>query len=464
MKKLSILLPALILSACGDSGSSGGSNAAINHFFAADNGVNEQQLWKTDGTEAGTVMVKVINASAGADVQVLASISGKAVFTADDGINGQELWVTDGTEAGTVMLKDINPGSAGTSIETFAVAGNVLYFGAYDSVNGTELWKTDGTAAGTALVKDIRPGINSSTVEYMVALGSEVYFRANDGVNGYQLWKSDGTDAGTVSVGASVIPYSEMLAYEGTIYFKGYDNVAGAELWKSDGTAAGTVMIKDIYPGITESRVSDIVGMGGNIYFMAAESGIQGEELWRSDGTAAGTMLVKNINTETAGSLSNNGSAIRDLAATSNKLFFTARTSSTGTRGLWVSDGTEAGTFSLHNAASVSAVIVTENATYFDGYDAVNGDELWKTDGTTAGTALLKDVVSGTGSSGFYSLGAYQYYETPAAPVLALSDGSILMAGYTPDKGTEVWKTDGTAAGTVLVKDINPDMGDGLDN
>lgn len=473
MKKLSLLLSALVLSACGGSGGSGNGSSAggisppITHVFGANNGANGQQLWKTNGTEAATVMVKMINASGNADIQVVANISGKTIFTADDGIHGQELWVTDGSEAGTLMLKDINNATASTSIQTAAIAGNTLYFAAYNSVYGVELWKTDGTASGTVLVKDIHPGSNGSVIEYMVALGSEVYFRANDGINGSQLWKSDGTAAGTLSIGASVIPMGKMFAYQGTIYFKGNDssNSAGAELYKSDGTAAGTMMIKDIYPGPTESRIKDIVGMGGNIYFLAAESGTQGIELWKSDGTAAGTTLVKDINPEASGSLNNNSSAIRYLTATSNKLFFTARTSSSTTvRGLWVSDGSEAGTFLLHDAASVSDVIVTENATYFDGYDAVNGNELWKTDGTTAGTALLKDVAPGTDSSGFYSLGVYNYYETPTPPVLKLSNGSILMAGFTPTKGMEVWKTDGTAAGTVLVKDINPGMGDGLDN
>ena len=94
----------------------------------------------------------------------------------------------------------------------------------------------------------------------------------------------------------------------------------------------------------------------------------------------------------------------------------------------------------------------------------MNGSELWKTDGTVAGTSLVKDIVPGTGSSGAYSLGEFYQFEMPSAPVLQLPDGSVLMAGYTPDKGTEVWKTDGSAAGTLLVKDIYPDAASGLDD
>jgi ELWxxDGT repeat protein len=483
MRNLVLLVPVLLLGACG--GGNGSSPVAITppettvppevvkpivHFFSADNGSSDFQLWKTDGTEAGTAMVKVINASGAADVQVLGSVDGKAIFTANDGINGRELWVTDGTEAGTAMLKDIHAGTASISINTFSLVGNTLFFDAEDDINGVELWKTDGTAAGTLLVKDINPGTAGANIDDMVTLGNEVYFEANDS-SGNRLWKSDGTAAGTVLVSSSAISPRSMAVSNATLYFNAYSSIHGAELWKSDGTTAGTVMVKDIRTGTTSSNPDDLVIMGGNVYFLAAESNAQGEELWRSDGTEAGTVLVKNINPQTTASFNNNGSAIAYLAAINGQLFFTARPSTaTNIRGLWVSDGTEAGTISLYNAgaisnqASVSSIVVAETATYFDGYDAVNGSELWKSDGTVAGTVLVKDVVPGTGGSDFYSLGDAQFYQTPSAPVLELLDGSVLMVGYTPDKGSEVWKTDGTEAGTVIVKDINPDMGDGLDN
>jgi len=76
---------------------------------------------------------------------------------ADDGMNGFELWVTDGTPDGTVLLLDINPGSESSWPQNFAVVGDRLFFDADDGTHDRELWVTDGTPEGTVLVKDICP-------------------------------------------------------------------------------------------------------------------------------------------------------------------------------------------------------------------------------------------------------------------------------------------------------------------
>ena len=74
-------------------------------------------------------------------------------FSAFDGTSGFELWKSDGTEAGTLRVKDINPGAGGSSPFGFTVLNNTLYFSADDGTNGFELWKSDGTEAGTVRVR-----------------------------------------------------------------------------------------------------------------------------------------------------------------------------------------------------------------------------------------------------------------------------------------------------------------------
>src|SRR4030095_15202963 len=144
-------------------------------YFVADDGVNGRELWKTDGDAAGTVMVKDIQPGSSSGFTQnccgdfgLYSVwekNGSFFFVACEysGVGGDntELWKTDGTTAGTVRVKDIYPGNAPSYPSYFIPFNNDLYFIANDGTNGRELWKTDGNTSGTVLVKDIKPGSTS---------------------------------------------------------------------------------------------------------------------------------------------------------------------------------------------------------------------------------------------------------------------------------------------------------------
>ena len=164
-------------------------------YFRANDGTTGTELWKTDGTTAGTVQVADIRAGPfSSSPDHLTNFAGTVLFTAY-GPNGTELYTTNGTAAGTTELVDINPGTSDSSPNLFylAIIGSDLYFAAFTSANGRELWKTNGTAAGTMQVADIRVGTSSSSPTDFFVSGTKLFFEANVG-NGSEPYVYDGTN------------------------------------------------------------------------------------------------------------------------------------------------------------------------------------------------------------------------------------------------------------------------------
>ena len=244
----------------------------------------DRELWKSDGTDAGTVLVKDINETASSNPNNLTNISGTLFFTADDGTNGRELWKSDGTETGTVLIEDINPGEASSNPDKLTDVSGTAYFIANNGTNGTELWKSDGTETGTVLVKDIITGSEGSNPDNLTNVNGTLFFTASDGSNGTELWKSDGTESGTALVkdinpGGNSSNPANLKNFDGVLYFAADDGSNGTELWKSDGTADGTVLVGDINPGSDSSNPGNFINFDGELYFSASE-GVNGRELW----------------------------------------------------------------------------------------------------------------------------------------------------------------------------------------
>jgi len=257
-------------------------------FQATDKNIFQEppdyELWKTDGTDAGTILVKDINETDSSNPFNLTDISGTLFFTADDGTNGRELWKSDGTEAGTKLVKDINPGDASLNLSKLTDVNGVAYFVADDGTNGNELWKSDGTESGTVLVKDIISGSDGSNVDNLTNVNGSLFFTVNDGSNGTELWKSDGTESGTslvkdINPGENSSNPTNLTNFEGILYFTADDGSNGVELWKSDGTQEDTVLVGDINPGSGSSSPGDLTVFNGQLYFNA-DDGVNGRELW----------------------------------------------------------------------------------------------------------------------------------------------------------------------------------------
>lgn len=451
-------IPLITLGGCGPaenggngSVGSGGETAVM--LFSANDGVTGHELWKTDGTPEGTVLVKDINPSAGSSPSAGVALNGFIYFNANDGVHGNELWRTDGTAAGTVLVKDINPGAADSSPRGATQYNGALYFQADDGVRGNELWKTDGTANGTVLVKDINPAGVASKFSDFIFYNDLLFFIAQG-----RLWKTDGSADGTVLV--KDIGAGSITSFNGYLYFGAFDANGDGGLWKTDGTEAGTVLVRLLDPvaggGVTPvtPRPGKLVVANGLLFFRAGNSVYENHSvLWKSDGSAEGTTELRKFLPPRVGR-----QVPVYLIAINGEVYFNANDGVNGYE-VWKSDGTLEGTTMVKDIHPVSSVemipsypygpdgfTVFNDALYFNGNDGVNGTELWKTDGTPEGTIMVKDInpTNDSRPGNYIVFNNTLYFQ---------ADDGV--------NGAELWKTNGTEAGTVLVKDINTAPGAG---
>ena len=413
--------------------------------------------WISDGTAAGTRLLLDLNPQSGtrsSQPNILGRINGLLIIAADDGIRGKELWASDGSAEGTVLVADIKAGPEGSNPTPIASLDNVLFFGADDGVHGTEVWKTDGSVRGTSLVKDIMPGALGSFVLGGTRHGQEVFFNAysqSKNRQDYRLWKTNGTNAGTVeffsnsarymtSVGPKLFFVSTgglyvsdgtskgtkllwatwflgptfrtaMTELNGELYFAVESRPPNSTIWKTDGSAKGTVRLHPI----SFAPVDNLVTVGASVFFHSRTTFVPGR-LYRTNGSVNGLQIV-----------STKFQPSGNVAVLGDKLIFNAFSTSTG-YGLWITDGTGAGTKQL---APITAFVQTNIAervgsrrAYFGAQlDFQRTSALMVTDGTSSGTKAVKDLHTGSSQT-------------------ILFNGKLIFAADDPEIGRELWVLD----------------------
>lgn len=319
------------------------------------------------------------------------TVNGIVLFVADNGTNGTELWRTDGTNAGTYMVKDIYPGSTGSGLAldngNSLQVGNIVYFGANEAT-GRGLWRTDGTSAGTyRLTDNYRGGI--------VNANGTLYF-IKQTAPGQGLWKSDGTVAGTQFVTNTGLNYASQIgenvyaASDNLIFYtgRGPNTITFPQprtaVFKSDGTAGGSQLVLDNLLGISSVNI-----VNGKLMFYTpgTSSSSGGFRLWSSDGTVQGSGMYKEhyIN-------NTNESFPFTSYLLNNRYVYVWRDPNISGNGLatWITDGTVSGTYSLKDQTVDNSPFWAGQAFFINNkyFMLVNG-EVWSSDGTTASTAQI---------------------------------------------------------------------------
>ena len=436
------------------------------------------------------------------DVTELAALSGRALVAGDEGLSGTEPWMVDAGSVLASQLRNIRPDVASSDPQQLTAWNGMLYFTADDGVTGRELWVVDpSTMAATQVSDGIAIGAPSSLPADLVDAGGFLLFTAASPLEGRELWRSDGTDAGTLLVTnlrpgtASALQAPAFLTRLGSrVLFAADDGSGiGRELWATDGTAGGTVLVKDVLPGAASSLPTDLVAIGGNVWFVADDASVTNPfpKAYRTDGTAGNTVAVDSA----AGDIiydpawfadfvgSTAFSAVHPLHGRTLVVFdpahpgaprvvdafgqlddsdpvgfvvhagagyFGAKDSTGLGYALWTTDGSSTGTSRVASIATLGGGRFTSPVSvggklFFVGNDDVNGDELWTSDGTAGGTALLADVLQGSAGAADGSV----LFPLPAR-------GHVLYAATDGASGRELWISNGTALGTRLLQDIRP--------
>ncbi len=364
-------------------------------------------------------------------------------FLGNDGRHGEELWVSDGTEEGTRLLRDLDPGPVGSAPRDFLVADGLLFFSATDSAHGRELWVTDGTPENTERITDLAPGAASSSPSDLAWDGGLLFFAATTLAKGRELAVWDGSEATVLELQPGVEgvdPVGMTVGPARGVFFSAYLEGVGRELFFSNGTSGGTDLVADIFFGENDSDPEEITLVSDEIVFSARDESL-GRELVRYR-PSTGVLTVEDLRDGAGGSFPKRITPFSDV-----QVFFIANDGSAGEE-LWdylrVTGAIERRTDIDGGAANGVGGFpqVLGNKVCFSGWQPATGWEPWCYD-VLAGARPLGDLESGTDGS------------SPSS-YLAV-DGWLYFHAYSGPTWGKLWRSDGTAAGTEVMNDFDPD-------
>jgi ELWxxDGT repeat protein len=370
------------------------ANTGVNPgSFVAANGVvyfSAGQVWKTDGTVAGTAPFAAVPSSPDARNSVFVVPTGPNVFFTEDGDNQtSSLWVVPAAGGAAQELTNFGGISNSLPIPLGAVNG-LLFFDASNANAEDTLWVSDGTPGGTGPIT-INP--NSQFLDPYgsafisppgVIFNGQLFFNAFNGnsMTGTQgLWKSNGTQAGTLQVGSTGFTSTDPQNYTvvgNTLYFIAATDATGTQLWSTDGATITQVTNLNT----TTGSIQNLTNVNGTLFFSASTGGTP-KVLYH---------LVNGTPTQVPLPADGSGTVANQLTNVNGTLFFSAQNAS-GQQVLFDSDGTSINKVFGNTGSTPLALFNVNGTLFYEASDPATGSELYSATPTGTSTVSL-DVTS----------------------------------------------------------------------
>jgi ELWxxDGT repeat protein len=396
-------------------------------------GYGPRELWSTDGTIAGTTQVTLLEHNGQPFVPSSGLTAGnKAIIIGHDiTATDYQVWFSDGTAEGTQIASVLPEHS---KVSSSSVVGTTAFVQTQGyPINELHFFDAATSAHNTIHTPQASGGASPSG---FVTAGDKVIFNAINGAFDGEVWTTAGDETSTEAL---VVSQTSKSAIEGAVstpngaYLSLDNGLSGFEPWKSDGTKTGTTNIVDLSVQVAGSKPNSFTYMGNQVFFRALAEPTYG--IFKTDGTAGGTSAI-----------SDRG-VYNDVVHVANgHMYFVD--SQLG--GLYKSDGTATGTlaidanlfgFQFYNAGKTMRFgEAIGNYLYLFAHSPTSGSELRKVDLTTDAITIVKDITPG-------------YIGTELMWMHVFAGNLYLMT--TDADGSYLWMSDGSGAGTVLVKSFD---------
>lgn len=444
-------------------------------------GGTERELWFTDGTANGTVLLgDIFPGTQSSYPRNLLEVDGLVYFTAEVSQDTFRLWRTDGTINGTTQIANIDV----VPTAPLRKFGDQLLFISPDSIQGGKIWISDGSSTGTRQLSNLAPD-HTLTQDSTFSFASEVVnglaiFAARPGPTGnllpHEVWATDGSDAGTVQLTNLATNFNSQHTsmdgftfYNGFVYFWFSDrqNASATSLWKTDGSIAGT---QEVANYTLEGTGGHILGVSDGSLFYVTPS----DNLLRFDGStlainAPGASQPTNLVSTPQGTYfkSNNLAQqtlwrIESASASATAIFsadakqidvlpwaYNDRLVYTYDGDLWQVNGSVSSQLFDTTEPSRSTALVNLGPPgaklFFAAEDTQYGNELRSTNGTPQGTELVANLVAETKTGSSYprilgEVASGLVLHTRDAPIggVWITDGSSVGSQFQPISATQV--------------------------